>query len=283
MKRALLSVTLALIAIMMILVGCQGEEGEEAAEMVLATTTSTYDSGLLHEIIPIFEEEYNMEVDIISVGTGQAIETGKRGDCDIILVHARELEDQFVEDGYGTERWDVMYNNFVILGPEGDPAGIYDSADVSEALHSIAEHAENEGVSFLSRGDDSGTHTKELNLWNLAGLGDHDEQEWYDALGQGMGDTLIAANEMQGYVLADRGTFLSMEDSLPNLEIVFEGDDELANLYGIIPVNPDKHDGIKHEEAMLMVDFFTSDEIQEEIGEFGVDEFGEPLFFPDAD
>ena len=272
--------------VLMFVLGCKVEDGEEPANVIsitLATTTSTYDSGLLHEVLPDFEEEHNIEVDVISLGTGQAIGTGERGDCDIILVHARELEDQFVEDGYGTERWDVMYNDFVVLGPEEDPVGIYDSADITEALQNISDYAEDENVTFLSRGDGSGTHTKEVNLWELAGIDDFKDREWYDSLGQGMGDTLIATNEMQGYVLSDRGTFLSMEDNLSNLEIVFEGDDELANPYGIIPVNPDKHPGVNHEEAMLMVEFFTSEETQEKIGEFGKDEFGQPLFFPDAE
>lgn len=288
MKRLFPTITLALL-LMISLMGCQTgdddtvtNEEEETTTMVLATTTSTYDSGLLHEVLPIFEEKHNIEVDVISVGTGQAIETGERGDCDIILVHARELEDQFVEEGYGTQRKDVMYNDFVILGPEDDPAEIYESTNISEALQNIAEHAESEDVRFLSRGDNSGTHTKEINLWELAGFDDYHEREWYDSLGQGMGDTLIAANEMQGYVLSDRGTYLSMEDNLPNLEIVFEGDNELANPYGIIPVNPDKHSGVKNEEAELMVDFFTSEGTQEIIGEFGKEEFGQPLFFPDA-
>jgi len=281
MKRTLLILMMVFLA-MMVVVGCGTENGEdEASTMVLATTTSTYDSGLLDKLLPVFEEEHNIEVDVISVGTGQAIETGERGDCDIILVHARELEDQFVADGYGTQRHDVMYNDFVILGPEGDPAGIYDSSDITEALENIVEHAEEE-VRFLSRGDGSGTHVKEQNLWELAGVDDHSDREWYDSLGQGMGDTLVATNEMQGYALADRGTYLSMEDNLPNLEIVFEGDDELANPYGIIPVNPEEHAAVKHEEAKLMVEFFTSDKAQEIIGEFGIEEYGEPLFFPDA-
>jgi len=282
LKRGLLAVSLTMILAAMLVAGCQGESDEEVTTMVLATTTSTYDSGLLHKLLPVFEEEHHMEVEIISVGTGQAIETGGRGDCDIILVHAQELEDQFVEEGYGTERIDVMYNDFVVLGPEGDPAGVYDNADITEALQNIVEHAEDEEVPFLSRGDGSGTHTKEVNLWDLAGIGDYEESEWYNSLGQGMGDTLIAANEMQGYVLSDRGTFLSMEEDLPNLEIIFEGDDELANPYGIIPVNPEEHPEVNHEAAQLMIEFFTSEETREKIGEFGIDEFGEPLFFPDA-
>ena len=277
------TIIIVAVLIMFILSGCQANPaGEESTSIVLATTTSTYDSGLLDELLPMFEEKHNIDVEVISLGTGQAIETGERGDCDIILVHARELEEQFVAEGYGTERFDVMYNDFVILGPEGDSRDIYPSADVSEALTNIVEHMENEEINFLSRGDGSGTHAKEINLWEDSGIDDYEDQEWYNSLGQGMGDTLVATNEMKGYTLADRGTYLSMEDNLPNLEIVFEEDVALANPYGIIPINPDKHDRIKHEEAMLMVEFFTSEEVQEKIGQFGIDDYGEPLFFPDA-
>ncbi len=258
-----------------------GPEPEYADTIVLATTTSTYDSGLLNEIIPVFESRHGIEVDILSMGTGQAIEVGKRGDCDIILVHARDLEDKFVEEGYGTERRDVMYNDFVFLGPAGDPAEIKGSADLEEALQVMVEHMESAGVVFTSRGDNSGTHVKEESLWSYANV-EAEEQEWYTSLGQGMGDTLITTNEMAGYTLTDRGTFLSMMDNLPNLEIVFEGDELLANPYGIIPVNPAKHPGVNYEEAMLLVDFFISEEAQEMIGEFGKDTFGQPLFFPDA-
>ncbi len=292
MKRFFFNMTIVLAILLMGLMGCETEPDPEAEpekefnqeviEITLATTTSTYDSGLLHEILPEFEEAHNIQVNIISLGTGQAIETGKRGDCDIILVHARDLEEQFVENGYGTERFDVMYNEFVLVGPEGDPGSVYDSVDITEALDNIVAHTSAEEVPFLSRGDDSGTHTKEMNLWELAGYDQITEEEWYDSMGQGMGDTLIVTNERQGYVLADRGTFLSMEDKLPNLEIVFDEDDELANPYGIIPVNPDEHPHVKHEEAQLMVEFFTSEETQQKISEYGIDEYGEPLFFPDA-
>ncbi len=258
------------------------EETEGATAMILATTTSTYDSGLLHDLLPDFETQHNIEVNVISLGTGQAIETGKRGDCDIILIHARHLEDQFVDKGHGTERWDVMYNDFIILGPKGDPGNIYDSTNIREALDNMIEHMEEDGINFLSRGDSSGTHNKEINLWDLAGIDDFKGQEWYNSLGQGMGDTLITANEMRGYTLADRGTYLPMKDNLSNLEIVFEEDEELFNPYGIIPVNPNKHGRIKHEEAMLLVEFFTSSATQERIGEFGKDIYGQPLFFPVA-
>ena len=279
--RVMLLVILSLS--MFLFVGCQGDApADEAGTMVLATTTSTYDSGLLHELLPDFESMHNIEVEVISVGTGQAIETGRRGDCDIILVHARDLEEEFVADGYGTERRDVMYNDFIIVGPAGDPGEIAGSADVAEAFDNMVGHMEEDGVNFLSRGDNSGTHNKEINLWEIADMEDYNKREWYNSLGQGMGDILIAANEMQGYTLTDRGTYLSMEDKLPNLELVFEGDEDLFNPYGIIPVNPEEHPGVKHEKAILLVEFFISVEIQERIGEFGKEEYGQPLFFPNA-
>lgn len=285
MKRCIVYKSIFIIVLVLfVLSGCQADnEVEETTSLLLATTTSTYDSGLLHELLPDFEREHNIEVEIIAVGTGQAVEIGKRGDCDIILVHARDLEDKFVAEGYGTERWDVMYNDFVIVGPAGDPGEITDSTDVAEAFDNMVSHMEEGGVNFLSRGDNSGTHNKEINLWEIVDMEDYNAREWYNSLGQGMGDTLIAANEMQGYALTDRGTYLSMEDKLPNLELVFEGDEDLFNPYGIIPANPEEHPGVKHEKAMLLVEFFISDEIQERIVEFGKEEYGQPLFFPNAD
>ena len=255
---------------------------EPSVSIVLATTTSTYDSGLLHFLIPYFEAEHKIKVEVISVGTGQAIEIGKRGDADIILVHSRSLEDKFVADGYGTQRWDVMYNDFVYMGPKGDPGNIRSASDVSEALGKMVEHMKREGVPFVSRGDNSGTHNKEVSLWASTGLEDLAAQDWYRSIGQGMGDALVAANEMRGYVLADRGTYLAMKGNLPNLEIVFDGDDALFNPYGIIPVDPKKHAHVKHKEAMLLVEFFISDETQGRIGEFGKDKYGQSLFFPNA-
>ncbi len=307
-KIWLLSLLVLLMLLMLLLflcfiVGCNTntpdadpetkEETEEITEndsagdvsggtMILATTTSTYDSGLLGEILPIFEEIHNIKVEVISVGTGQAMKIGQRGDCDIILVHARALEDRFVADGYGTQRRDVMYNDFVFLGPADDPAGLAGSANLTEALENMTAHLEAEGINFLSRGDNSGTHNKEIALWPIAGIDDFESREWYNSMGQGMGDTLIAANEMQGYALTDRSTYLSMKGNLPNLGIVFAGDDNLFNPYGIIPVNPALHEGVKHDKAMLLVEFFISEDIQQKIGEYGVEEFGQPLFFPDA-
>lgn len=282
MKRVLMAVVLILA---LLVAGCQqGENGApaEGESLILATTTSTYDSGLLDYLLPEFEEANNIEVDVIAVGTGQAIEIGKSGDCDIILVHARELEDQFVAEGYGTQRWDVMYNDYVYLGPKGTAEIVAASGSLKEALEAMVEYMEAEGINFVSRGDNSGTHTKEKNLWALLEGRDVESEDWYLSIGQGMGDTLVAANEMQAFTLTDRGTYLAMQDNLPNLEIVFEGDENLFNPYGIIPVNPEKHPHVKHEAAMKLVEFFISDEIQAKIGQFGTEDFGQPLFFPNA-
>lgn len=252
----------------------------------LATTTSTADSGLLDAILPAFEEAYNARVDVVAVGTGQAIELGEAGDADVILVHARAREDAFVADGHGLYRADVMYNDFIIVGPADDPAGIQGIETAAEALNAIAA-AE---ALFASRGDDSGTHTKELSLWEKAGFTpDSAVHTWYNSLGQGMGDTLLFANEQGAYTLTDRGTFLSTQANLPNLQVMVGGDSiadnkdsALLNPYGVIPVNPDK-EGINNELAEQFVEWITSAEVQTQIGEYGVEQYGQPLFYPDAE
>lgn len=249
----------------------------------LATTTSTADSGLLDAILPDFEAKNNARVDVVAVGTGQAIEIGEAGDADVILVHARAREDAFIEEDHGTARYDVMYNDFILVGPAEDPAGVQGMATAAEALTAIAA-AE---ASFASRGDDSGTHTKELSLWEKAGI--TPEGDWYNSLGQGMGETLTFANESGAYTLTDRGTYLSMRDNLPNLVVVVggesiaeNGDSSLLNPYGVIPVNPDKSEAINAELSQAFAEWITSPEVQTMIGEYGVETFGQPLFYPDA-
>lgn len=269
--------------LLLIAAGCSLENDTGYTKnLTLATTTSTYDTGLLDTVLPDFERAHNIGVEVISVGTGQALELGRSGDCDIILVHARELEDEFVSEGYGAERRDVMYNDYVYLGPGGDPGHVKNARSLREALELMTEHMESEEAVFLSRGDNSGTHAKEISLWQKAEVDNFEEEQWYLSMGQGMGDVLIAANEMKGYVISDRGTYLAMKDKLPNLEIVFEGDESMINPYGIIPVNPDKHSHVKYDKAMLLVDFFLSEETQGKIGDFGTAKYGQPLFFPDA-
>lgn len=251
----------------------------------LATTTSTADSGLLDAILPDFEAQNNARVDVVAVGTGQAIEIGQAGDADVILVHARAREDAFVEEGHGTARHDVMYNDFIIVGPTDDPAGVQGMATAAEALAAIAA-AE---APFASRGDDSGTHTKELSLWEKASVTPDPEGGWYNSLGQGMGETLTFANESGAYTLTDRGTFLAQSGNLPNLAVMVggasiaeNGDSSLLNPYGVIPVNPEKSEDINGELAQAFVEWITSPAVQEMIGQFGVDTYGQPLFYPDA-
>lgn len=271
-----------IICLLLLLVACGSSEPEG---LRLATTTSTDDSGLLNAILPDFEEKNNAQVNVVAVGTGQAIALGEAGDADVILVHARSREDAFVADGHGTQRYDVMYNDFVLVGPPADPAGISGMALANDALAAIAT-AE---AAFASRGDDSGTHTKELSLWEAAGLTPDPNDDWYNSLGQGMGDTLVFANEAGAYTLTDRATFLANQTNLPNLAILVGGgsiaeneDPALLNPYGVIPVNPDKGN-INQELAQKFVEWLTSLETQEMISTFGVEQFGQPLFYPDAE
>jgi tungstate transport system substrate-binding protein len=271
-----------LFILAVLLTACGGGETEV---LRLATTTSTDNSGLLEAILPAFEEEFNAQVDVVAVGTGQAIALGEAGDADVILVHARSREDAFVEAGHGTARYDVMYNDFVIVGPTADPANIRGLTLAAEALAAIAESE----ATFASRGDDSGTHTMERSLWESAGLTADPEVEWFKSLGQGMGDTLQFANETGTYVLTDRGTYLAMQANLPNLEVLIggatideNGDPALLNPYGIIPVNPEKGN-INDDLAADFVEWLTSLETQEIIGEFGRDIFGQPLFYPGSE
>lgn len=251
----------------------------------LATTTSTADSGLLDAILPVFEEEFNAQVDVVAVGTGQALELGTNGDADVVLVHARAREDAFVEAGDGINRLDVMYNDYIIVGPTTDPAGVSGLSTAKDALAAIAAA---EAV-FVSRGDDSGTHTKEKSLWTAAGLEPSTDAGWYNSIGQGMGETLIFANERQGYTLTDRATWLAQQANLPNLAIMVggatiadNGDSALLNPYGVIPVNPDKHEGINFDLATEFANWITSVETQELISAFGQEEYGQALFYPSS-
>lgn len=264
-----------------LLVACQAAEPKV---LRLATTTSTADSGLLEAILPAFEAAHNAQVNVVAVGTGQAIEIGEAGDADVLLVHARSREDAFIAAGHGTVRWDVMYNDFVLVGPVTDPAGISGETMASQALIAIA----NSQSAFASRGDDSGTHTKELNLWKAADIPDP-AGDWYQSLGQGMGETLIFANETNAYTLTDRATFLSMQTNLPNLKIMVGGnsiaenqDTSLFNPYGVILVNPEKGN-IEAELAQTFAEWLTSFETQKMISEFGQAEFGQPLFYPNSE
>jgi len=236
----------------------------------LATTTSTENSGLLAELLPPFEMANDCKVDVIAVGTGKAIKLGETGDVDVILVHARSKEDKFVDGGFGVGRRDVMYNDFVVLGPESDPAGIKGATDVAVAMGKIATVK----ATFVSRGDDSGTHTREKQLWkagNVTPAGD-----WYLEAGRGMGEVIIMTGERQGYTLSDRATYLAFKEKTP-LRIVVEGDKRMFNPYGVIMVNPAKHPHIKVELTQKFIDFLTSAEGKKLIS--GYQRSGEQLFY----
>jgi len=251
----------------------------------LATTTSTADSGLLTNILPDFEKLCNCKVDVIAVGTGQAIAIGQKGDADVLLVHARSQEDQFVKDQNAKERFDVMYNDFIVLGPTADPAKVASAASAKDAFKAIMDSQ----ATFASRGDKSGTNTKELSIWSSMGITPTKDLAWYKALGQGMGETLTYANEQDAYTLSDRGTYLSMKDKLPNLAIVLGGntlaenkDKSLLNPYGVLAVNPDKHPGVNSDLATQFVKWITSVDEQQKIGDYGKDKFGQSLFYPSS-
>ncbi len=244
--------------------------------IILATTTSTQDSGLLDVILPDFTDKTGIGVDVVAVGTGQAMELGARGDADVLLVHARAREDEFVANGDAPERRDVMYNDFIIVGPASDPAGIKGLTSAADAFKAISDSQS----PFISRGDDSGTHTKEKAVWKAAGI--EPAGDWYQSAGQGMGAVLTMAGEQEAYTLSDRATYLARKAEGLDLEILGEGDKVLFNPYGVLPVSPDKHPAVNFEGAMAFVEWITSPETQAMIGEFGVDTFGQSLFIPDA-
>ncbi len=238
--------------------------------IILSTTTSTQDSGLLDFLLPIFTEKTGVEVKTIAVGTGKALQMGRDGEADILLVHAKPDELILVEEGHGTVRHDVMYNDFIIVGPKDGPVAV--SNDINGALKQISD----ESLVFVSRGDDSGTHKKELGLWKEIGV--EPGGNWYVEAGAGMGDVLKITDDKQGYTMSDRATYLSMKDTL-DLDIIIEGDEGLFNQYGIIPVDPSKG-GINSEGAQAFMEFLISDEGQGLIAQFGVEEYGESLFIP---
>lgn len=249
--------------------------------IVVSSTTSTQDSGLFGYILPLFKQKTGIDVRVVSQGTGQALDTGRRGDADVVFVHARAQEEKFVADGYGVKRYPVMYNDFVLIGPKADPAGIKGGKDIVAALTAI----KGKGAPFVSRGDKSGTHSAELNLWKAAGVDIAKEKEaknlgpWYKEIGQGMGAALNTASASNAYVLADRGTWISFKNR-GDLEIVIQGDKRLFNQYGIILVNPEKHKTVKAAEGQAFIDWLISSQGQKAIGDYKID--GQQLFFPNA-
>ena len=245
-----------------------------ARDIKMATTTSTDNSGLLKVLLPKYEAKCNCKVQVISVGTGKAMELGKNGDVDVVLVHAREAEDKFVAEGHGVNRRDVMYNDFILVGPQSDPAGITKQKSVIEAFRLLGEGKSR----FISRGDNSGTDQMEKNYWKLAGVAP--KGTWFVSAGLGMGEVLAMAGEMQAYTLSDRATYGVYRDKT-GLAIVLAGDRKMFNPYGIIAVNPKKYSSLNYDGAMDLINWIVSSEGQKAIAEFKVS--GEQLFFPSAD
>jgi tungstate transport system substrate-binding protein len=244
--------------------------------IVVASTTSTQDSGLFGFILPKFKARTGIDVKVIAQGTGQALDTGRRGDADVVFVHAKSQEEKFVGDGFGVKRFGVMYNDFVLIGPKSDPAKVGSGKDVLSALKAISEKA----IPFVSRGDRSGTHAAELALWKAANLDPAGTKPgWYREIGQGMGAALNTAGAMSAYVLSDRGTWISFKNK-DDLEIAVEGDKRLFNQYGIILVNPEKHPHVKKDLGQAFVDWVVSSEGQQAIRDYRIE--GQQLFFPNA-
>jgi tungstate transport system substrate-binding protein len=245
--------------------------------LILATTTSTQDSGLIDMLVPLFQEQTGYTVQTVAVGSGAALQMAEDGNADVLLVHAPAAEKEIMKAGWGKDRLLVMHNDFVVVGPAEDPAGIKSAATTIDAFKSIADS----GSGFVTRGDDSGTHKMELSLWKKTEF-DPTAQSWYTDSGQGMGATLTIASETQAYTLSDRATYLANKENL-DLEILFEGDAALLNVYHVITVNPEKWSDANYEGAMAFSKFMIAPETQALIAEFGTEEFGQPLFFPDAD
>ena len=251
--------------------------GSQTRDLLLVSTTSTQDSGLLDVLLPAFTAQTGYNVQLVAVGSGQALKIGEQGNADVILLHSPDAEKEFVANGFGIDRRLVMHNDFVIVGPPSDPAALRTQPTLDSVFKAIFASTS----TFVSRGDESGTHVKELTLWKNAGL-DPAGQAWYLETGQGQGATLSIASEKSGYALTDRGTFLAYKNNV-DLEILFEGDPALLNVYHVITVNQTKWPKANYEGALAFAKFMTDPATQEVIGQFGKDKFGQPLFFPDAD
>jgi tungstate transport system substrate-binding protein len=244
--------------------------------IVVASTTSTQDSGLFGYLLPLFKAKTGIDVKVVAQGTGQALDTARRGDADVVFVHARSAEEKFLAEGFGVKRYPVMYNDFVLIGPRSDPAGIKGTKDIVAALKTIRS----KGIAFISRGDRSGTHIAELNLWKVAGIDiAADRGPWYKEIGQGMGAALNIASAANAYVLSDRGTWLAFKNK-GDLVIEVEGDKRLFNQYGVMLVNPQKHPTVKKELGQQFVNWLISPEGQRDIASYQIN--GEQLFYPDA-
>jgi tungstate transport system substrate-binding protein len=288
-KRNLRLTTVSLFILILFLVGCTANQPtptpapgsgtpatDQKKEIILSTTTSTQDSGLLDYLLPEFTKDTGYEVKTVAVGTGQALKMGEDGEADVLLVHAKASEEEFIKAGHGLQRFDVMYNDFILIGPKDDT--IVKSNSNNEVLKAL-QYIKDNNIKFISRGDDSGTHKAELKLWkalNIEAAGD-----WYVSAGKGMGAVIQMADEMKAYTISDRATFLSIQDKI-DLDIIVEQDPKLYNQYGVIAVNPNKNDKINSAGAQAFVDWIRSDKVQKLIGEFGVKKYGQSLFTPNA-
>jgi tungstate transport system substrate-binding protein len=244
--------------------------------IVVASTTSTQDSGLFDYLLPIVKQKLGITIKVVAQGTGQALDTGRRGDADVVFVHAKSAEQKFLDEGQSTKRYPVMYNDFVLIGPKSDPAGIKGMKDVGKALTTIKDKQ----ASFISRGDKSGTHIAELNLWKESGVDiEKDKGAWYKSIGQGMGAALNTAGAGNAYVLSDRGTWINFKNK-GGLEILVEGDKRMFNQYGVMLVNPEKHPNVKKDLGQQFIDYLVSPEGQKDIANYKID--GQQLFYPNA-
>lgn len=244
--------------------------------IVVASTTSTQDSGLFEYLLPIYKQKTGVTVKVVSQGTGQALDTGRRGDADVVFVHAKSAEEKFLAEGQGVKRFPVMYNDFVLIGPKSDPAGIKGMKDVGKAFTTIKDKQ----ATFISRGDKSGTHVAELALWKASGIDiEKDKGAWYKSIGQGMGAALNTAGAGNGYVLSDRGTWIHFKNK-DDLQILVEGDKRMFNQYGVMLVNPAKHPNVKQQLGQQFIDYLVSPEGQKDIANYKIN--GEQLFYPNA-
>ena len=252
------------------------QDKSQEKSILVASTTSTQDSGLFGHILPMFKAKTGIDVKVVAQGTGQALDTARRGDADVVFVHAKPAEEKFLSEGFGVKRYPVMYNDFILIGPKSDPAGIKGSKDIVSALSAIKA----KGADFISRGDKSGTHQAEINLWKVAGVDiAKDKGPWYKEIGQGMGAALNTASASNAYVLADRGTWLSFKNR-GDLVIAVEGDKRMFNQYGVMLVNPEKHPSVKKDPGQQFIDWLVSSEGQKAIADYKIN--GEQLFYPNA-
>lgn len=286
MKKGKLALALAVMLILsMVFTACSTNQprstGENPApeakkEIILSTTTSTQDSGLLDYLLPEFTKDTGIDVKVVAVGTGQALKMGEDGEADVLLVHAKASEEEFIKAGHGLERFDVMYNDFILIGPKDD---VKVKTAAPNSILDTLKYIKDNQIKFVSRGDDSGTHKAELKLWKELGI--EPAGDWYVSAGKGMGAVIQMANEMKAYTISDRATYLSMKDK-SDLAIIVEQDPKLYNQYGVIAVNPDKNDKINKEGAQAFVEWILSEKAQKLIGEYGAAEYGQGLFIPNA-